>query len=147
MTRAFRWGCLSTAILLLAACASRVPYQPRNGVLDGVSEEEQRRAFGEALTRATKPRIAQVRVDDASYGYDIWRGRVSQPTETDFANISRIDLYSNNAVLVLDRNDRVVSKVAFGNPTDARSFIDVLSYYRARRLQGGAPTAGSATAP
>ena len=64
-----------------------------------------------------------------------------------FANIARIDLYSNNAVFVVDRNDRVVSKVAFGNPTDARSFIDVLSFYRARRLQGAAPTAASATAP
>lgn len=129
---------LTVSMTLALACSAKVPYQPRDGALDGVPEGERQRAFAETLTKAVKPRIVQVWVDDASYGYEsdrVVRG-ANQRSGVYFINVSRADLYSNNVVFVVDTNERVVDRVGFATPNDARAFIDVLAFYRTRRVAG-----------
>jgi hypothetical protein len=128
-------------------CTPRTDYQPRDQVLDGLGAPEQERKFSEALTRAVKPRITGVQVDLNRYAYQaevtvhgaygIPVGSAGRAVSVYFANVERVDVYENNAVFVVGTNGRVVDKVVFGTPEDARAFADVVASYRALRQAAG----------
>jgi hypothetical protein len=138
-------------VTFLSGCAAQLVYQPNDAVLDGMTREQREQLFVETLSRAIKPRIVQVWIDDASYGYDsavavrdgfgipvgYYPGRRRGAY---FANIRELRLYDNNAVFVVDTNGSTIDKLVFGYRDDAQRMIDLIAAYRARRYSGAAET-------
>ena len=133
---------------VLTACATPVSYQPNEAALDGMTRDQREQMFVETLSRAAKPRIQQVWIDDASYGYDsavavrdgfgIPIGYTGRRRVVFFANVRELRLYDNDAVIVVDTSGRTVDKVVFGYRDDAQRMIDLIAAYRARRYAGAA---------
>jgi len=134
-------------LVVLAACAARVPYEPRQDVLDGLDPEAQRRAFALTLSRAVKPRIGGVGMSDEAFTFEtqqIVRDGFGIPVASVpqrdvgiyFANIDRFDLYTNNAVFIVGTNGSVLLKLVFADQGDAQAFIDAASSFRARVVAG-----------
>jgi hypothetical protein len=123
-------------------------YPPNEGVLDGMTREQREQLFVESLSRARKPQIYQVWIDDASYGYDSTRtlrdgfgvpvGYTGQRRVVYFANVRELRLYDNHAIFVIDTSGRLVDKVQFAYRDDAERMIDLIAAYRAQRLAGQA---------
>jgi hypothetical protein len=145
-------ACSKLSLLALAvglvACSVPVAYQPDEGVLEGMRSDQREQLFAETLSRALKPRIAQVWIDDSSYGYDgavavrdgfgIPIGYGARRRIVYFGNVRELRLYDNNAVFVFDVSGRLVDKLQFGYREDAQRMIDLIAAYRARRYAGAA---------
>lgn len=132
------------AVALLAGCAARIDYRPDDGALQGLTRRQREQVFVETISRAVKPRIVQVWIDDVSYGHDAGRvvrggfgipvGQVPVRRIVYFANVGRLQLFTNDAVFVYDTSGRVLDKLVFANRADAQYAMDVIAAYRARRL-------------
>jgi hypothetical protein len=137
---------LAALTAAVAACSVPVAYQPNDGVLEGMRSDQREQTFAEALSRARKPRIVQVWIDDSSYGYDsgvairdgfgIPVGYAPRRRVVYFANVGELRLYDNNAVFVFDTTGRLVDKLQFGYRDDAQRMIDLMAAYRAQRYAG-----------
>lgn len=133
---------------ILSACSAPVAYQPNEAALDGMTRDQREQMFVETLSRAAKPRILRVWVDDVSYGYDsavavrdgfgIPMGYTGRRRVVYFANVRELRLYDNDAVFVIDTSGRVADKLAFRYRDDAQRMIDLIAAYRARRYAGTA---------
>jgi hypothetical protein len=131
----------------LAGCSQPVAYQPNDGALDGMTRDQREQIFAETLSRAVKPRIFQVWIDDSSYGYDssvAVRDGFGIPVAYGgrrrivyFGNIRELRLFDNHAVFVFDTSGRLIDKIQFGYADDAARMIDLMASYRAQRLAGG----------
>jgi hypothetical protein len=131
----------------LAGCSQPVAYQPNDGALDGMTRDQREQIFAETLSRAVKPRIFQVWIDDSSYGYDssiavrdgfgVPMGYTGRRRIVYFANVGELRLYDNHAVFVFDTSGRLVDKIQFGHYDDAARMIDLVAAYRAQRVAGG----------
>lgn len=136
------------AIVLLVGCSAPVQYRPDEESLHGLETRQREQVFVETISRAIKPRIVQVWIDDVSYGHDAGRvvrdafgvpvGQYPERRIIYFVNISRLQLFTNNAIFVYDTNGRVVDKLRFSNPSDAQAAMDVIAAYQARRMAPGA---------
>jgi hypothetical protein len=140
----FRFSSTLALVTLLAGCASQLPYTPNDGALEGMTRDQREQLFVETLSRAVKPRIVQVWIDDASYGYDgavAVRDGFGIPVGyypgrrriIYFANVRELRLYDNNAVFVVDTSGQTVDKLVFGYRDDAQRMIDLIAAYQARR--------------
>jgi hypothetical protein len=114
-----------------------------------MTRNQREQMFAETLSRALKPPIYQVWIDDASYGYDSARTvrdgfgipvgyTTGRRRIVYFANVRELRLYDNNAVFVFDMSGRLVDKLQFAYPDDAQRMIDLIASYRAQRLAGEA---------
>jgi hypothetical protein len=131
---------------IVSGCAAPVPYRPNEAALDGMRRDQREQMFVETLSRAAKPRILQVWIDDASYGYDSAQtvrdgfgvpvGYTGRRRIVFFANVRELQLYDNGAVFVVDTTGRTVDKIRFAYPDDAQRMIDLIASYRARRYAG-----------
>lgn len=131
---------------IVSGCAAPVAYRPNEAVLDGMTPDQREQMFVETLSRAAKPRILQVWIDDASYGYDspqairdgfgVPVGYTGRRRIVFFANVRELQLYDNGAVFVVDTTGRTVDKIRFAYPDDAQRMIDLIAAYRARRFAG-----------
>jgi hypothetical protein len=150
MTRSRRRGttALPALLAMLVACSSPVAYRADEEVLHGMTRDQREQLFAETLSRARKPRIYQVWIDDSSYGYDsevpmrdgfgIPVGYAGRRRIVYFANVRELRLYDNHAVFVFDTTGRLVDKIQFGYREDAERMIDLIASYRAQRLTGTA---------
>jgi hypothetical protein len=135
-------------VAILAGCSAPVDYRPDEETLHGLERRQREQVFVETISRAIKPRIVQVWIDDVSYGHDAGRvvrdafgipvAQVPERRIVHFANIGRLQMFTNDAVFVYDTSGRVVDKLRFSNPSDAQRAMDVIAAYRARRLGPGA---------
>jgi len=131
---------------IVSGCASPVAYRPNEAALDGMTRDQREQMFVETLSRAAKPPILQVWIDDASYGYDSAQtvrdgfglpvGYTGRRRIVFFANVRELQLYDNGAVFVVDTTGRTVDKIRFAYPDDAQRMIDLIASYRARRYAG-----------
>jgi hypothetical protein len=131
-------------LFVLAACSAPIDYRPNPESLHGLSRPQREQVFVETISRAIKPRIFQVWIDDVSYGHDdgrVVRGAFGEPLGIVprrriiyFVNIGHLQLFTNNAVFVYDTSGRVVDKLVFSNVTDAQYTMDVIEGYRAMRV-------------
>jgi hypothetical protein len=144
---------LVVALAVLAGCSTQIAYWPDEAVLEGFGRDQREQMFAETLSRARKPPIAQVWIDDSSYGYDRpgryyaypyyygdpyygpYYGHPGRRRIVYFANVGELRLYSNNAVFVVDTTGRVVDKLVFGTQEDAVRMIDLMAAYRAQRYR------------
>lgn len=134
------------AVLACAGCPSTVPYKPQPGVLQEVQPTEARSRLRETLGRAIEPPILWVDVTDDSLRYrykdvihgpfGIPSGSVERTQEVFFVNVRRTELYDNNWVYLYGVDQRLTTKVCFDNEHDARSFADLVSSFRERRVYG-----------
>lgn len=134
------------ALLALAGCPSTVPYRPQEGVLREVNGSEARARLRETLGRAIEPPVQWVHVDDESVRYrykDIVRGPFGIPTgslertqEVFFVNVRQIELWDNDWVYMYGVDARLIAKVCFDDERDARSFADLMTSFRERRVRG-----------
>jgi len=139
---------LLVIVAALAGCAVPVAYQPNDGVLEGMTRDQREQLFAETLSRALKPPIYQVWIDDSSYGYDsavalrsgfgVPVGYTGRRRIVYFANVRELRLYDNNAVVVVDTRGRVVDKIRFAYRDDAARMADLIASYRAQRYAGAA---------
>jgi hypothetical protein len=145
----FRGARATMAFLVLAlGCSAPVAYRPDAESLHGLERRQREQVFVETISRAIKPRIVQVWIDDVAYGHDDGRvvrdgfgipvGRYAARRIIYFANVGRLQMFTNNAVFVYDTSGRVVDKLRFGNPDDAARAMDVIAAYRERRMGPGA---------
>jgi hypothetical protein len=133
---------------VLVGCSSPVAYRPDDAVLEGMRSDQREQLFAETLSRALKPRIGQVWIDDSSYGYDsavALRDGFGIPVAyaprrriVYFANVGELRLYDNDAVFVFDTSGRLVDKLQFGSRDDGQRMIDLIAAYRAQRYAGAA---------
>lgn len=140
-----RWSSI-LLLLVCAGCPSTVPYQPQQGVLAEVDTSEARSRLRETLGRAIEPPVLWVDVDDDSVRYrykDVIHGPFGIPTgsvertqEVFFVNVRRVELYDNNWVYLYGVDQRLIAKVCFDTERDARSYADLVSSFRERRVRG-----------
>ena len=137
---------LVTLAVVLIGCSQPIFYRPDAEVLHGMTADQRDQVFVETISRASKPRIYQVWVDDVAYGYDsavavrdgfgIPVGDARRSRIVYFANIRELRLYDNDAVLVVDTTGRTVDKLDFAYREDAQRMMDLIAAYRANRYAG-----------
>lgn len=143
---------LVTLTVMLAGCSAPVAYRPDEEVLHAMTRDQREQIFVETISRASKPRIYQVWIDDVSYGYDsavavrdgfgIPVGDTGRRRIVYFANVRELRLYENDAVFVVDTNGRTVDKLDFAYREDAQRMMDLIAAYRANRYAGAGSPAG-----
>jgi hypothetical protein len=137
---------LLLCVAALAGCPSTVPYKPQGGVLEEVDGGEARARLRETTGRAIEPPIVWVQVDDESLRYryrEPVRGPFGIPTgskertqEVFYVNVRRVELWDNDWVYMYGVDQRLIAKLCFDSEQDARSFADLLTSFRERRVRG-----------
>jgi hypothetical protein len=125
----------------MAGCATTLPYQPNEQIVQtlGVSSAKQR--LKETLLRSINPQMVEVEVTDEFLSYRYRQVIAGFPTgailknRIYFMNAVHIDVFTNNVVNIRTSAQHLIAQVIFGNEQDVKTFADLVSSFRARRTR------------
>lgn len=130
--------------LLAGGCASAVPYEPKETVLEDVAPEEARSRLEAIVLRSAAPTVTSVDVgaEQLAYRYEhiirsafgVPSGTVERSRELPWVSIRRVEVFDDHTVDV--RGDRLMARLRFHTAADATGFADLVMSFRSRRLYG-----------
>jgi hypothetical protein len=149
------WGCAALWKLLLvclvsalgAGCVPPVQYQPNEARIDAMGVEPAMHLMRETLLRSINPRIMEVQISQdflyyryqqpilGPYGIPVGYAPALVEHQVAFLNVGRVEIFSNNLVLVRTSSDLILAQIVFGNEQDARTFADLMISFRAYRAR------------
>jgi hypothetical protein len=127
--------------ILSAGCPATVSYQPSERAIDELGVSQARQRLRETLLRAINPQVVEAEVTDEYVHYRFRQAIAGFPTgaildnRVHFSNAARVDVHSNNTVIVRTSAQHPIAQVVFGSPEDARQFADLVTSFRARRAR------------
>jgi len=130
---------------LLSACLAGCPrttlYQPNTNLVHTLGVPEAAQQLKETLLRALAPRIVAVDVTEEFVRYryrqeiaGIATGALPEQRLA-FLNMAQVDIFSDNTVNILADNGLLLAQLVFGSRQDAELFADLVTSFRARRVQ------------
>lgn len=129
------WSRLFSLLLVAAVsvlgCVAPVQYQPQERALQdrGVAQAQQQ--LNEVLGNAIVPKVTSAEVSDNALRYMTPVGANAVEKKLPLHDIGSVNLYTNNAVHILNRDKTVLTPFVFKNEQDAKLFIDLLASFRA----------------
>ena len=143
--RCREWVSLLLGLGLLSACLAGCPrttlYQPNTNLVDTLGVPEAVQQLKETLLRALAPRIVAVDVTEEFVRYryrqeiaGIATGALPEQRLA-FLNMAQVDIFSDNTVNILADNGLLLAQLVFGSRQDAELFADLVTSFRARRVQ------------
>jgi len=114
-------------------CPSTVSYQPNEGVVDTLGVPQAQQFLKDTLLRSVNPRVDDVEVTDDFMRYHL--AGTAYDVRIFFKDVQRVEVYSNNVVLIWGGDQRMLARPLLANTQEATTFADlVLSF--ARRARG-----------
>lgn len=134
---------LSVVAALLSGCPEPVSLQVPSSIPVALNVPEAQQRLKETLMRALRPEILEVDINPDFLVYR-YRQAIALPsmkplTENRIAllNIGRVEVYSNNVVLLWTPSNLLLGQVIFGNYQDPVMCANLLLFLRDQRARRG----------
>lgn len=125
-----------------SGCVALVPHSPNTRLVEELGADAAESKFAEILNRSTQPRYQGTEVSEDSFktsqtgvvmGAWYQTHHVTNQIQIYFNNISRVEVYENNAVFVRGVGDVVLLRAAFTNLEDATMLADLIESFKASK--------------
>jgi hypothetical protein len=140
-------------LLLLAltsptmGCIARLDYAPNTNILNEIGVQQGQTLMAEILTRARRPRIADVEATPEYFSYTTYGrawgwavyGMVGNKMTVYYNNVLRVDIYANDRVMVYDLSGRRISQFDFLTRQDSLHFADLVAAFQSGGQNWPAP--------
>ncbi len=125
----------------LAGCPRATPYRPNTSLVDTLGVPQATQQLKETLLRALAPKIVAVDITEEFLRYryrqeiaGIVTGALPEQRLA-FLNVAQVDIFPDNTVNIVADNGLLLAQLVFGSRQDAEIFADLMTSFRARRVQ------------
>lgn len=133
--------CICALNGLMSGCTPTIPYQPNARLVDTLGVAQAKQRLKETTLRSINPQIVDADVTDDFLRYRFRQVIAAFPTgaivdhQIAFLNAVHVDVFTNNVVNVRTSANHLIAQLVFGNEQDARTFADLLTSFRQRRVR------------
>lgn len=129
------------ASVCLIGCPTPIQYQPQDRTLRELGPHGAQQQLQTVLSNAITPRVTSAEVIDNTLRYQTPVGNSSEERKLPLQDVGDVSLFANHVVYVYNRDKSRITPFRFKNAQDAKTFIDLIAFFRTTDPSSYATTA------